>query len=403
MTPQQTLELRASEIRTRMSEIRAMPGELPLEIRSELDNLRNEYGDNERKQQAMRIAGDAPVKPLETRSDGEGLELRSVINRANVGEMFDDILEKRGVYEGANEELRAHYHLSGNQIPLSLLREHDLLETRAVTPAPANVGADQQSIIPYVFPQSVAAFLGVDMPTVPVGEAVFPVLTSELTVGTPTENATQAETTGAFSTDALAPSRIQAAFFYSREDRARFAGMDMALRENLSMGLSDGLDKQIIAGANGLLTGANLADNAAGAVTTFAEYVNDFAYGRVDGRYAVNAADLRIVVGSGTYAHAGGVYRNNSVDRTALDRLMDVTAGVRVSAHVPAVANNKQNAIVRRGMARDMVVPIWEGLTIIPDEVTKAGEGQIVITAVMLHAVKILRTAGFHKQETQHA
>ena len=403
MTPQQTLELRASEIRTRMSEIGGMSGELPLEIRSELDNLRNEYGDNERKQQAMRIAGDAPVKPLETRSDGEGLELRSVINRANVGEMFDDILEKRGVYEGANEELRAHYHLGGNQIPLSLLREHDRLETRAVTPAPANVGADQQTIIPYVFPQSVAAFLGVDMPTVPVGEAVFPVLTSELTVGTPAENAAQAETTGAFSADALAPSRIQAAFFYSREDRARFAGMDMALRENLSMGLSDGLDKQIIAGANGLLTGANLPNNAASAITTFAEYVNDFAYGRVDGRYAVSAADLRVVVGSGTYAHAGGVYRNNSVDRTALDRLMDVMAGVRVSAHVPAVSGNKQNAIVRRGMARDMVAPIWEGLTIIPDEVTKAGDGQIVITAVMLHAVKILRTDGFHKQETQHA
>ena len=54
-------------------------------------------------------------------------------------------------------------------------------------------------------------------------------------------------------------------------------------------------------------------------------------------------------------------------------------------------------------MARDMVAPIWEGVTIIPDEITKAKSGQIVITAVMLHAVKILRTDGFYKQETQHA
>ena len=38
-------------------------------------------------------------------------------------------------------------------------------------------------------------------------------------------------------------------------------GMDAALRENLSMGLADGLDKAIIAGTNGLLTGTNLADH----------------------------------------------------------------------------------------------------------------------------------------------
>ena len=50
-----------------------------------------------------------------------------------------------------------------------------------------------------------------------------------------------------------------------------------------------------------------------------------------------------------------------------------------------------------------MVAPIWEGVTIIPDEVTKAASGQIVITAVMLYAVKLLRADGFYKQETQHA
>ena len=49
------------------------------------------------------------------------------------------------------------------------------------------------------------------------------------------------------------------------------------------------------------------------------------------------------------------------------------------------------------------VAPVWEGVTLIPDEVTKASTGQIVITAVMLYAVKIIRAAGFYKQETQHA
>ena len=48
--------------------------------------------------------------------------------------------------------------------------------------------------------------------------------------------------------------------------------------------------------------------------------------------------------------------------------------------------------------------PVWEGVTIIPDEVTKAKAGQIVITAVMLFAMKVLRTgAGLVKQGTDHA
>ena len=50
-----------------------------------------------------------------------------------------------------------------------------------------------------------------------------------------------------------------------------------------------------------------------------------------------------------------------------------------------------------------MVAPVWENVALIPDEITKAANGQIVITAVMLHAVKVLRAAGFYKQESQHA
>ena len=84
-----------------------------------------------------------------------------------------------------------------------------------------------------------------------------------------------------------------------------------------------------------------------------------------------------------------------------VDRLVEITGGVKVSAHVPAVASKRQNAVVRLGARRDMVAPVWEGVTLIPDEITKASSGQIVITAVMLHAVKVIREAGFFKQQIQ--
>ena len=343
---------------------------------------------------AALISEDKP-KEIRHAEGGEANEMRALIERCNVGVIFDSAVEKRSLSDGPERELQQHHGLGENQIPLALL------ETRAVSPAPGQVAQNQSEIIPYVFPQSCAAYLAVDMPSVATGDAVYPVLTSTLDVHTPAENASASETTGSFEASVLTPARIQASFFYSREDRARFSGMDSALRMNLSDGLSDGLDKQIIVGTNGLLTGTNLPNNNVTAATTFSDYISHFAYSRVDGRYASMASEVRSVVGGQTYGDMGGTYRNTSVDRSAVDRLMEITGGVKVSAHVPAAASHKQNAIIRRGSRRDMVAPVWEGITIIPDEVTKASAGQIVITAVMLHAVKILRKDAFRKQQVQ--
>ena len=402
ITPMQSLEIRAAEIRSRLSDIGSMD-DLTDEVRSEMAQLSREYRDNESKQTAMKIAGDTPATPTETRS-GEGREFRGLITRSSVGEIFDSAINHNAV-TGGTRELQEHYGLDTNQVPLALLVRSwptEDLETRGVTAAPGQVGQMPQSILPWVFPQSAAAFLGVDMPSVGVGDAVYPVLTKELDVRTPAENADAAETDGTFSASVLSPSRIQAAFIYSREDRARFAGMDGALRENLSMGLSDGLDDQVLTGTNGLFTGTNLANHAASAATTYDNYIGHLAFGRVDGRYANTTGDLKVLMGASVYNDAGQTYRNTSVDRTALDRLMELVSGVRVSAHVPAPSNaHKQNVVVRRGSARDMVSPIWEGLTIIPDEISLAKKGQLIITAVMLHAVKVLREDGFHKQEIQ--
>ena len=295
MTPIQILEIRAGEIRKRLADIGGM-ADLDDETRSALDKLKLEYTDNDSKRAALVIAGDAP---------------------------------------------KTH------------------VETRAVTPAPTNVGQNQNSIIPWVFPQSAAAFLSVNLPTVPVGEAVYPVLTKELDVRTPAEGAEAAETTGTFSASLLSPSRIQAAFEYSREDASRFASMDAALRENLTDGLADGLDKAILSGTNGLFTGTNLPDNAQTTNDTFDSYLSNLCWNQIDGRYAAMASDLALVVGAATLKDLGQTYRNTSVDRSALDRLMELTSGVRVSAHVPAPATNRQNAIIRRGMSQTAVAPVW--------------------------------------------
>ncbi len=408
MTPLQQAEIRAGEIRIRLSEL-AAETELTAEHRGELDTLRTEYADTERRMAALRIA-EPDRTPVVSRT-AEGNEYRSMLARANVGNVYDSLLSHRAV-SGAEAELQAHLGLAGNQIPLDLLRgaggrgtNADGLETRAVTPGATNVGQMEEPVIPYVFPQAAAAFLGVSMPTVGVGEHVYPVLTATLGVEALAENAAGTETTGAFSSDVLVPSRLQASFFYSREDRARMSMLDSSLRENLADGLADGLDKVILSGDPvGLLHGTVLPNANVTTADTFDTYLSNLLWKQIDGRYAAMASDLRMVVGSATYQDMGQTYRNTTVDRSALDRIMELTGGVMVSAHVPAVASNRQNAVIMRGMSMTAVAPVWEGVTIIPDEITKAANGQVVITAVMLYAFKVLRTAaGLVKQQTQHA
>ena len=388
MTPSQKIQMKMSETREKVNDLATAQSEADI---SQRDKFAAELKAQEAElRAAIEADGTASTSP-ETR---EWADLNS---RFNLGEMFTNVIEHR-VSSGPIAEVQAERGLAANAIPTEIL-----MEKRAVTPAPAAVGQNQSQITGYVFPQSVAAFLGIPSDMVPVGDATFPVLTSDPAAGTPGENNAQTETTGAFTADVLTPSRIQASFFWSREDQNRMAGMGDALREALQGGIADKLDSEIMVGTNGLLTSQNLPNHNASSVTGFSDYVSDFGYSRVDGRYAASGADLRLVLGSATFAHAGGQYRHANADDVALDRLTEITGGVRVSAHVPAVSGNKQNVLIRLGMRRDMVAPVWGAVTLIPDEITKAANGQIVLTAVLLHAVKILRTGGFFKQQSQHA
>ena len=391
------LAIRASTIRTRLAELAGTEGELGDQDKAEIATLRTEYTDVEVRFQAAATAED--VKETEVTESPEATEYRGLVGKAELGSIFAATLEHR-VTDGAEAELQTHLKIGPNQIPLDLLR----VEERAVTPAPGNTGATEQPVISAVFANSVGSFLGVDQPSVGAGDAVYPVITSRASVKGPfTGSDEAADTTGSFEAELLKPERLQASYFYKRTDAARFRGMSSALRENLSMALSDALDKEIVAGTDGLLTATNLPNNNVTAITSYDLFLAQFGFDRVDGRYAGSVADLRSVMGSGSYARAGAVYRGNASDRTAASELDRLTAGVRVSAHVPVVASSKQNNVIRLGLRRDMVSPVWEGITLIPDEITQAKKGEVVITAVLLHAVKILREEGFYKQQVQTA
>ena len=367
-----------------------------------LTALDGELGESETK---FRTAADALLTEQTTTTapggeDTEAREKRELCERANVGDVINSILEKRGATDGATSEAQQAFDLPPNMIPLAMLSAPT--EVRAVTPTPGASQTEQDETVQPVFATGAGAFLGIDRPTVPQATAVYPVLTSRPTVGGPHVGSDDVgDTTGAFSADLLPPKRIQASFIYRRTDAMQFNSMDGALRMALNGGLQEKLDYEAIGGTSGLLISTNLPDHDVSAVTTFANYLSRFLYGRVDGRYAESKADIRVLMGAPIYAHAGSVYQSSAY-KSALAVLEDDSAGVRVSAHVPAVSSKKQDSVVRLGMRRDMVQPVWGGVTIIVDEVTRSGAGEIEVTAALGMNTKIIRQDGFHKQQSQH-
>ena len=314
--------------------------------------------------------------------------------------MLLGVLEHRQAV-GATWELQRERGLGPNQIPLDLLRMPLDVETRAagVSPIPSDHEANQRPIVQPVYATGDSAFLGIRQDVVPSGDAVYPILSNRPTVGGPHTDGTDVDETAAtWTSDVLQPNRIQASAIWRRTDASRFPGMQEALRESLNMALTEKMDAQMLAQ---LIT--DVGRTAVTAEDTFASYRKRLVYDRMDGRFATMESDIRLLMGSATMAHMSGEYRGNSADDSAVDSLRRVSGGVKLSAHIPGVAGDKQDVIVRRGSRDDAVIALWDGPIAIFDEITLSGSGSVELTVVQQLAWKVTRAAGFARIHTQHA
>ena len=384
MTSKQTLELKLSEARAALNGIAA--SENP-EDAEKIDGMLAEYQALEKRYQAAVVAEaavEAVVKPAD-----------HPVHKASIGKIFESVVENRSLDGGAEAELQQEYGLGGDQIPLELI-----IEERAVTPAPTNTGASEQSVVQPVFSTGDIEYLAVAQKRVPAGDATYPVLTTRPTVGGPHKDGTDApETTGAFTSVNLAPSRIQASFYYLRSDAARFSGMDAALRMALNSALSEALDAQLIAQ---IVTDVARVD--ASTADGYASYRKRLIDSLVDGRFARDEKDIKLLVGAATFgALAAAATTISTGDASAADNLRRISNGLRVSPLITAPASAKQDVLVRLGTREDASVAVWNSITLLSDPFTRSGSGEIELSAILLAAWKITRPAGFRRIQVQHA
>ena len=148
MTDKQRLELRNSEIRSRLATLGAE--DATEGGKTEIGKLSEEYGSNETRIRALMVAGDSPV---ETTTSKEGQERAELYQKASVGDLVYALVNGRSGVDGSQRELQQELGLASNEIHIRQLAP----ESYGATPSPTNVGETMDPIVPYIFPSSISS------------------------------------------------------------------------------------------------------------------------------------------------------------------------------------------------------------------------------------------------------
>ena len=352
-----------------------------------LEKARREFDDSEVEVRAALATDDDETIEV-SEIDAEVRERNEIRGRARVAAYVGAAADQQPL-TGAEHELSAAFNLPAGHMPLDMLlaETREGGEVRAVTPGVTAPGA-ATPIAPVIFEGTASAGLGVTFPVVESGEANFPVMSSAPTVTPVAQSSSAPATAGAFRLDTRTPTRISGQFEVEVEDLALLPGMEESLRGSIGEVIAEAVDSQVISGNN---SGANLnglfqqATNvtADSAVETFQKGVARYA-ALVDGKYAHGWNDMRAIIGSSTFALYASLFRNGS-DGSLYDYLVSKLGSMRVSDKVPAVSSMAQkNLAVLTGGNQPIRVPVWRNVRLIRDEFTGAGDGKIVVTALVL-------------------
>lgn len=407
MRKSQELNIQMSEARSKLNkaiEKRNETGEMTDEIRSEMRTATTQLEDLEIEYRAALQVEDKEDR-IASLDGGESRELNGLLGQASIMPFLQEAVEGRRI-EGAENELRQA--LLGDEarqglLPIELLEERaDAATTIAGSATQEN---NQANVLERVFTRSIAKRLMVEMPSVPVGAASYPVMLTGTSASMKNAGDAVDAEAATFEGFTLDPVRLTARYLFRIEDTYKMRGYENVLRRDLSAVMSDKMDDQIVNGdgtapnVNGFI--AELADpENPTAVITWASFVKTFT-DKVDGLNAYDVSDVRAILGSETYSKVETIFRANATDKSAYEYVKDRVGGISVSSRIPDPASNVQKAIVALTSypGRNAVAPVWKAVEIIRDPYSGAASGQVAITAIMLWNFKIIRETGFSVAE----
>ena len=223
MTNTQRIQLRLSEVRSRLNEIAGLEGDsFTVEVRSESEKLTTEYRDLETQHRAAIIAdGETETRAAsDFADDGEGREIRALTKRASLGAYLSGAA-REVTASGAEAELRAALDLGGDQIPIDVLLPSETTasaEHRADTATNIStaIADTQSSIAGRIFAESMGAYLGIERPTVPVGDHTYVSLSGGAGADFRSAGVAKDAEAATLATKTVSPSRVTARYLFGR-------------------------------------------------------------------------------------------------------------------------------------------------------------------------------------------
>ena len=391
MTNLQKIQLRQSENRSAITKILDTPeSERSDGWQTELDKLTTRAQNIEAELRAALVLESEPEQTT-TETTPEQTEIDKLMGRVTISEFIGAALDGAAL-DGAGAELRAELGLGPEQFPI------DLLETRAdAATSIADAPEDRQrsGIMERVFAGSSGDYIGVQRPTVPVGDSVYVTMTAGAAADVRSPGVTKDAEAASFTTKTISPVRVTARYVVDVESTAKLAGLENTLRADLGRALADKLDA---AALNGQAAVSNVSPAIEGLintlpdptdpteVATWEEYLGLYA-DRIDGKYSVDGSNVRVLVDPMAYKQAHALQI-----ATSGELLIDKLPGsrFRASANMPDPASNIAKVLSYTAGRRGVVQPVWRAASIIRDPYTKAAEGQIALTIIALAGLALV-------------
>ena len=407
MTRRQTIQIRMSECRQKINTLLDVE-ERSTEQQTELESLTGEVQKLEPELRAAIVAEPPPTVTTGTEGmDTEARERLELRGRASFSRMLFGLISGRPVTDGPEAEYRAAAGVNDEGlIPLDLFEvDRPQAETRAITPSPTTgTGVTVAPVQPFVFSESIAPRLSVDMPSVGSGGYSEMTISTALTPDAEPKGDAADGTAAALTPITATARRISARLSLAIEDIANVgqANFESALRAHTSMALSNALDNQTINGngtapnIEGLI--AQLTDPTdPTAVAAFDDFVAAFA-DQVDGLWASMPSEVAIVANVDSYKLSAKTFRDGTGGQSRAgemafsDYAKAHYGGWFTNARMPATASTIARGIVHRmgrmGL-RTACLPTWGTLSV-DDIYSDSASGQRHFSIHVLVGSKVL-------------
>jgi HK97 family phage major capsid protein len=390
--------LNSVTITRRQSEIRqALAGLVGKETPTE-DETRNmgaldlEYRNNETRYRAALIAEDTERRDagaeLETRSGKEWAEMMAGFELRQVALNLDEGAALNGKTAEIVQELRSKGGYQGIPVPLAAL------ETRAGE----TVAADQinpnmiRNVIDRIFPNSIAAQLGIERIAIAQGSVSFPVATAGAVFGWQTTELGDIAAANPYATTerSLSPDYTGGAQMVISRKSLKQAGegLEQSIRRDLTAAIGAELDRVVINGTGaagqplGIIPGAvgyGITSTAVGAAATWAAFRAEVVAFMV-ANAITSPSQVNLAFDPAIWAVLDDTQAFSGDSVTEWDRLVKHVGTPAISNIVPA-ASAIMTANVQ-GIAPGYL-GIYGGIDLIRDQYTKAASGQLVLTGLV--------------------